>query len=258
MVTVALAGAAALTSLAIGVTALVVGSNQPSQETVNRQTVINEFASRNNQICMAWSRANANNNKVVVNNSERVDVTIEADAETDMTCLLNQQANTSIVNNMKSQANQTSSQTKGIFSWLGGGDTGQVSNNTQTMYNTITSVNNTVCGAISQSTADNNLVVYNQVQGGNIVISADASAISSCSATNVISTQSYNDMFSQQGQKSTARSIFVAIAVVIAFIVIVIGIVIAISVSAKAASSAVSKKNEDPLTQELETLNAPA
>lgn len=216
------------------------------------ETINNRFLSVNDTNCINWASSSSSNNSVIINNSTVGDIDIIASGTTDMTCAVNQGLQASLANQISSIAKQQSKQSTDIFNDFTFNGFIGVSSQIQTMYNNITNVSSTTCGSTSQSIANNNYVTVNNSSAGNVYISSDANATSTCTLNNIVVMEAINTLLATTDNTSTNRGMFVAIAYVIAMVIvaIIVVIVIAVVIIAIAKSSQKNKQESKPITED--------
>lgn len=196
------------------------------------QVITNDVLNSNNSQCIAWGDSTITDSTIIVNRSRVRNVEIVARGEADLGCTINQQINASVTSQFVSQATQDSDIDSGGFQLLWN-TSRSVSNQSQSLYNNVTNITNSTCGAYQTSTVDNGLIIANEVRGGRIAIEADSAASSSCTLSNMIALEAYNQGVTTSDQTSTIEAGFGGLLIAIIAIIILIVIIVIIAGVAK-------------------------
>jgi hypothetical protein len=196
------------------------------------QTITNEFLNTQNTQCIAWGEASVDDSTIIVNRSRVRNIEIVATGTADLGCTINQQITTTVTSQLAAQAKQESDTDSGAFQ-LFTNSTRSISNQSQSLYNNVTNISNSTCGAYQSSSVDNGLIIANEVRGGRIAISANSSASSTCTLSNMIALEAYNQGTTTVDQTIKIEAGFGGLLVIIVAIIILIAVIVVIAGIAK-------------------------
>ena len=203
-----------------------------------QQDFMNNITQQSQQSCLAVSTPSSNNNVVIVNgaNIGGSFTGVSQTTTTDASCLIVSNMQNSISNILSATVNQTNT---AETDWFNGfqftADTNQF-DLSQSVVNNISQINQTTCSANNSQSSNNNYVYLSNVNvGGDFVgVSTSSNASASCSMTNIMKNNTYNQAQANTTQSNTVKGMFVAMLASFAAIVgiIVVGVIILFAVGA--------------------------
>lgn len=196
------------------------------------QIITNDFFNSSNSQCIAWSESAIDGATIIVNKSRVRNIEIVAQGDADLGCTINQQINTTVTSQLVSQATQVADMDTGGLQVLTN-RAFSYNNQSQSLYNNVSNISNSTCGSIQQSGVDDGLIIANEVRGGRIGIGTDSSASATCSITNMIALEAYNQGVTTSDQTSTIEAGFGGLIVMIIMLIVLVVIIIIIAGVAK-------------------------
>lgn len=226
------------------------------------QRVQNEFLASSNQQCISQATGQVTNTTIILNNSEVGDITVESVGNADLNCILNQQMEQVITNQLASQSQQSTENSTDAFNdFILLNASINAAAFSQQIYNNITAINNSACVATSEQLVSNTLIQANYTITGDVGISANTSSAGTCTLSNIISMESFNQAAADNNQDIDNEGMLVAImssiAAIILLIVIVIIIIVVLTIVIKSKKKAPAQPAPtDPVDVELAALEA--
>jgi len=195
--------------------------------------VANDITTEANAIEQASCVAQTVSSDIIINDSTiKGNVTLTQQCPATLTGTI-QQSLSSIVNNtisaMVSQLNKSSGQS--IITWptIIGVHT-NIIHITQNIQNKLTTMMDSTCGATSATLSQDSLTVINDTTiGGNLVFSQGGDATANCNILNVSKTQAYNVEQAKTDQSNASGSSLIAMIIGIIFVIVIAGIIMKVS-----------------------------